>query len=155
MEPVREPQVAAAERGVTFVETLLSLLLLSLVVLGSLNMVTIASRQNKLAKSRSLATNIAAERLDRLTSQKYCDAASYTVYKLAEETASAGPPKKLTTAYGQIPGYPEFRRVVTLNYDTPIAGILRAKVEVFWKDLQQGEKRHQVLTFVEPDLETR
>ena len=59
----------------------------------------------------------------------------------------------LTTAYETIPGFPRYRRVVTLTYDSPEAGLLKAKVQIFWQDQQQGEKEHALLTFLHPDLD--
>ena len=144
-----------SERGMTLVEVLLSLALLSFVVLGSISLLTVSTRQNNLAKNRSIATNLAAERLDHLTATSYHDAADYAAYLLPGETGTDGPPATLTTNYGAIAGFPEFKRRVTLTYDAPTAGLLSAKVEVFWKDLQQGEKQHTLLTFLHRDLERR
>lgn len=141
------------QRGMSLVEMLLSLLLLSFVVLGSISLLTISSRQNKIARFRSLATSLSAERLDHLSSTRYRSAANFAQYLLPEETGAAGPPITLSADYGEIPGFPEFRRTVTLNYDQPEAGLVTARVEVFWQDQQQGEKGHSLLTFLHPDLE--
>ena len=142
-------------RGLTLIEVLLSLLLLSFVVLGSISLLTVASRQTKLAKNRSIATSLAAERLDHLTSLTYHAADDYGDYGIPGETGAAGPPATLTANYGDITGFPEFRRRVTLTYDSPTAGLMAAKVEVFWQDQQQGEKQHTLLTFVHRELERR
>ena len=144
---------AAAQSGLTLLEILLSLLLLSLVIIGSLALVSISSGQNKLAQNRSVATSLAAERLDLLTSVAFSGAADYADYALPGETGAAGPPPTLTADYGSIPDFPEFRRVLTLEYDSPAAGLLKAKVDVFWQDPRQGAKSHSLLTLVNPVLE--
>ncbi len=147
------PPQRGSEQGLSLVENLLSLLLLSFIVLGSLSLLTISSRENRLAKNRSIATSLAAERLDHLTSVAFRGSTDVAGYALAGETFAAGPPPRLTLGYGSIAAYPEYRRVVTLQYNTPQTGMLKAKVSVFWQDPQQGEKSHELLTVLHPGLE--
>ena len=59
----------------------------------------------------------------------------------------------MTTDYGTLDGYPEFRRVMILTYDSPYAGLLQVTVNVTWIDMRQGQKRHTMTTFVHPGLE--
>jgi len=141
------------ERGLTLIETLVSLLLLAFVALGSASLLAATLHQNKLAQKRSLATHLAAERIEHLTSQRYESSTNYLAYGLPGEVADAGPPITFTASYGSIVGHPEFRRVVTLNYGVPVPGMLQVVSEVYWNDLNQGEKRHVVTTFVHPGLE--
>ena len=143
------------ERGVTLVEMMVTVVLLGIVILGAASLLTQVLHQNKLARQRSLATYLAAERIDQLTSLEFNTAADYLHYQLPGETAAAGPPVTFISAYGTIPDYPEFRRVVTLNYDVPTAGMLQITSEVFWEDLLQGEKSHELNTYVHPRLEQR
>jgi prepilin-type N-terminal cleavage/methylation domain-containing protein len=149
------PGPTRSERGVTLIEMMVTVVLLAAVILGSASLLTQVLHQNKLARHRSLATYLAAERIDRMTSLEFNTAADYLHYRLPEESASAGPPVRFTTDYGSIPDYPEFRRVVTLNYDVPTAGMLQITSEVFWEDLRQGEKSHELITYVHPRLEQR
>jgi type II secretory pathway pseudopilin PulG len=149
--PVRAER--PAERGLTLVETLVTVLLLAFVVLGGAATLGQVLHQNKLARHRSLATYLAAERIDQLTSQRYHDSAEVAEYQLAGETLAAGPPATLTADYGSLPDFPEFRRVLTLSYDVPVAGMLQVSAEVFWRDLQQGEKSHELISYIHPSLE--
>ena len=141
------------QQGMSLIETLLSLLLLSFIVLGSISLLTISSRQNKMAQRRSIATSLAAERLDRLTAAPFRNSADVLALALTEESTASGPPAVFTADYNEIPGFPQFRRVVTLEYDVPEAGLLKAKVEVYWQDQKQGEKEHALLTFLHPELD--
>jgi len=139
--------------GFTLVEVLVSVALLAFVALGVMALLTSVVRQNKLAKERSTATSLASERINELSSQPFQASADYLRYRRSEETAAAGPPSTLTADYGQIPGYPEYRRVVTLTYDTPVTGMLTVRTEVFWRNLQQGTKSHAMVTYLHPGLE--
>jgi prepilin-type N-terminal cleavage/methylation domain-containing protein len=144
-----------SERGLTLVEMMVTVVLLAAVVLGSASLLTQVLHQNKRARHRSLATYLAAERIDQITSLEYNTAADYLHYQITGETAAAGPPVTFTSAYGAIPDYPEYRRVVTLNYDVPATGMMQVTTEVFWQDMHQGEKSHEMITYVHPRLEQR
>jgi len=151
----RPAETRGTERGVTMVEMMVTVVLLGAVILGSAALLTQVLHQNKLARQRSLATYLAAERIDQITSLEFNTAADYLHYELAGEVADAGPPITFTADYGTIPEYPEYRRIVTLNYDVPTAGMLQISSEVFWVDSQQGEKSHQLNTYIHPRLEQR
>jgi len=151
----RRPESGDSERGLTLVEMLVTVSILAGVILGSASLLTQVFSQNKLARQRSLATYLAAERIDQMLSLEFNGPADYTHYQRPEETAAAGPPMTFTTDYGNIPDYPGFRRVVTLTYDVPTAGMLEISSEVFWQDLRQGEKSHELITYIHPQLEQR
>jgi prepilin-type N-terminal cleavage/methylation domain-containing protein len=150
---VRTDASESHERGLTLVEMLVSVMLLAFLALGSISLLTVSFTQNKLARKRSLATNLAAERLEHVTSLPFATAASFQNYRLPEETADAGPPRTLTAGYGMIPGCPEFSREVTLNYGVPVAGMLQVVSRVSWRDPRQGEKSHTLITYIHPGLE--
>ena len=141
------------QQGLTLIEMLVAILLLAFVALGSASLLTVTVHQNELARKRSLATNLAAERIEQLTSQSYEPFASYQDYELSGEVTDAGPPITFTADFGSIPGYPQYRRVMTLRYNVPSAGMLQVTTEVAWHDLKQGEKQHTMITFVHPGLE--
>jgi len=149
------PDPRDSERGLTLVEMMVTVVLLATVVLGSASMLTQVFNQNKRARHRSLATYLASERIDQITSLAYNAAADYLRYQLPGEAPLAGPPSTFTADYGSIPDYPEFRRVVTLNYGVPEAGMLQITSEVFWQDMHQGEKSHEMITYIHPGLEQR
>ena len=137
----------------TLVEVLVSVALLGLVAVGLMTLLVTSIRQNKLAEMRSIATGLAGERTQQILSHAYMPSATYTEYKLPEETAAAGPPQTFTTNYGAIPSHSEFSRVVTLTYNSPVAGMLRVQTAVSWVDRRQGTKTHTMVTYVHPKLE--
>jgi prepilin-type N-terminal cleavage/methylation domain-containing protein len=141
------------EAGLTLIEVIAAIALLGLVAVGIATMLIASIRQNKLAEMRSIATGLAAERMQQIASLPFMGSANYTEYRLAEETAVAGPPATLTTGYGGIPAHPEFSRVVTLTYNSPVAGMLRVQTTVSWVDRQQGTKSHVIVTYLHPRLE--
>lgn len=141
------------DAGMTLVEVMAALALLGLVAVGIMSMLVVSIRQNKLAEMRSIATGLASERVQQIASHPYMASATYTEYKLPEETAAVGPPRTFTTGYGLIPAHPEFSRVVTLTYDSPVAGMLRVQTAVSWVDRKQATKTHLIVTYLHPRLE--
>ena len=142
------------ESGVTLVEVLVALLILAFVALGVTSLLGIAIKQNKLALERSLATGLASGRLNQLSAMPFRPAADVADYGLPGEVVEDGPPVKLVAGFGQIPGYPEYKRTVTFDYDTPVAGMLRVKVDVAWWSLSQAtEKLHSMIVYMHPALE--
>ncbi len=139
--------------GFTLVEVLVAVALLAFLVLGVMALLTTVVHQNKLAQERTVATALVSERISRLMSQPFQTASRYLNYKLIEETALAGPPPTLTTDYGSIPGFPDYKRVVKLTYDVPVTGMLRVETRVYWRNRQQGEKSHEIVTYLHPGLE--
>lgn len=144
-----------SQRGMTLVEVLGAILLLAFVALGTASLTIYATRENKLATERTVATNLAAERIERLMALPYQGPAHYANYALPYEVVSAGPPKTFTADYGTIPGYERYRSVVTLNYDVPAAGMLQVIVDVSWNNVHQGVKTHRMIVFLHPGLEQR
>ena len=146
----RKPQ---PQSGMTLVEVMAAIALLGLVAVGIMTLLIASVRQNKLAEMRSIATGLASERTQQLTAHPFMIAASYAEYKLNEETAVNGTPKTFTTNYGAVPGHPEFSRVVTLTYDSPVTGMMRVQTTVSWVDVQQGTKSHVIVTYMHPKLQ--
>lgn len=144
---------ANRESGLTLIEVLASLALLGIIAVGMMTLLVTSIRQNKLAEMRSIATGLASERAQQIVSHPYMPSGSYTEYKLPEETAAAGPPSTFTTNTGAIPSHPEFSRVVTLTYNSPVTGMLRVQTAVSWVDRQQGTKTHTIVTYIHPKLE--
>ena len=139
--------------GMSLIEVVISLGVLAFIALGVTTMVTTALHLSKLGQERSIATSLAAERVQQVASMRYQVVANYQRYALPEETAAAGPPPTFTTAYGGIVGYPHCRRVVELSYDTPSAGMLKVKVSVFWRHVGQPERGHTMIEFLHPGLD--
>ncbi len=142
-----------SEAGLTLIEVVICVGLLAFVAVGMMSLLIVSIRQNQLAQKRTIATALASERVQQLTALPYQPSATYTLYKLPYEVSAAGPPMTFTADYGTIPDYPDFRRVVTLTYDSPVAGMLRVQSTVFWQDLNQGVKSHEMITYLHPGLE--
>jgi prepilin-type N-terminal cleavage/methylation domain-containing protein len=142
-----------SQSGMTLVEVMSALALLGLVAVGIMSLLIASVRQNKLAEMRSIATGLASERTQQITAHPFMTSANYAEYKLNEETAASGTPMTLTTNYGGIPGHPEFSRVVTLTYDSPVTGMIRVQTTVSWVDVRQGTKSHVIVTYMHPRLE--
>jgi len=142
-------------RGMTLVEVLVSLAILMIVGLGAVQLLMFSMRLNTLASQRSVATGLASERIQQLTSQRFQGLANYANYKLPYETAAPGPPPTLVSDFGAIPGYPDYRRVTELDYDTPVAGMLRVQVKVSWRSVWQGTKEHEMVVFLHPKFAQR
>lgn len=140
------------QKGMTLIEVLVAMLVLSVVSLSSVTVLTLAMRETEKARVRSMATSVATQRMEELTVMRYRGSTEAGEYLLPDETLAAGPPILLEADYNDINGFPEFRRVVTLSYDVPTAGMIQVAVEVFWEDLRQGEKSHHVTTFIHPSL---
>ena len=142
-----------AENGMSLVEVLVSLGVMSFIALSVMTMVTTAVHLNKMSEERSIATTLAVERISQMKSMDFQSAANYTRYVLPSETAAAGPPQTFTGGYGSIPDFPDHRRTVELSYNTPVAGVLKVEVSVFWQHVNQPERNHTMIEFLHPDLE--
>ena len=144
---------AASERGMTLIEVLIALAILGFVSLAIMNMISLSLHLDGIAKERSIATSLASARIQRLASMPLQIAADYTNYLLPEETATAGPPQTFTTDYGDVPGYPKFKRVVELGYDVPTSGMLSVKTTVSWQHINRKETSHEMIVFLHPFIE--
>lgn len=141
------------EAGLSFVEVLVSLAVLSFIAVSVMTMATTAVHLNKLSEERSVATTLAAQRIQQIRSQEFHNAANFALYALPIETSNAGPPLSFASGYGTIAEHPHHRRTVELTYDSPIAGMLKVEVTVFWTHTNQGERSHTMIEFLHPDLE--
>jgi prepilin-type N-terminal cleavage/methylation domain-containing protein len=146
--PIRSDQ-----RGLTLIELVVSMGVLAFIALSVMTMITTSIHLDKLAQERSVATSLAAERVMQITSMRSQGAADYLNYLLPGETASAGPPPSFSTPYGGIPDYPEFRRTVTFDYDSPLSGMLTIEVEVFWTHVGGEERGHTMIEILDPRLD--
>jgi len=143
---------ARSDRGMTLVEVLVSLVVLSMVSLSLISGLIMAMNLGKLARQRSVATVLASGRVHHILALPFQTAANFAGYQLPEETAAAGPPIVLTSDYGQIPDHPDFKRVVVLTYDVPVAGLLTVESTVSWQNNVEGERSHRMVAFVDPGL---
>jgi len=136
----------------TLVEVLVSMVVLAVISLSLISALTMAMNLGKLARQRSVATTLASARVQQILSTPFQTAANFARYKLPEETAAAGPPIVLAADYGQIPDFPDFKRVVVLTYDVPIAGLLTVESTISWQQTVEGERSHQMVAYLDPGL---
>lgn len=137
----------------TLVEVLVSILLLGFVALGVTTLLVISMKQNRIALERSVATGLATGRIDQMAAVGFVPEAEFASYGLPEETAVDGASPTFEALYGEIPGYPDYRRNVRLDYDTPREGMLRVQVDVTWFNRgQRLEKTHSMITYIHPAL---
>lgn len=105
-------------QGFTLIEVLIALMMLAVVFLG-LSALTIAVSTG-LSSSHTVTTAItlAQDRIEEIKNGGY-----------AQATAANYP----TEDYHTIPGYPQFRRTVTITTDSPIPNVKTVKVTVSWQ----------------------
>jgi prepilin-type N-terminal cleavage/methylation domain-containing protein len=137
----------------TLIEVLAALAILAVGTNGVMTMMTISLHLDAIAKERSIATALVSDRIQRLSSMPLQVAADYANYGLPEETAAEGPPQTFTTDYGDLAGYPKFKRVVELTYDVPTSGMLSVKTTVSWQHINRKETSHEMIVFLHPFLE--
>jgi type II secretory pathway pseudopilin PulG len=137
----------------TMVEVVVSLGILAFIALSVMTMLTTSLHLNKLASERSIATALASERIQQVTSMQYQQLADVKEYLSAEESADDGPPIIFTADYGDISEFPRYKRTLELNYDTPVAGVLTIKATVSWTHIGQGERSHTMVAYLHPGLE--
>ncbi len=141
------------ERGMTLIESLVSLGILSVISISLLTLIVTSLHLDKLAQERSIATSLARARVEELTSQRFRPSGDYALYQLTEETVTATSPPTFTADYGDIQDFPHFKRVVVLSYDTPVTGMLKVSAQVSWNHINQGERTHEMITYLHPELE--
>ena len=143
----------AKDSGLTIAELVVSMGILAFIALSVATMVSTSVHLDKLAQERSIATSLASGRIMRITSMPFQIIGDVGRYGLLEETLAVGPPPTFTTAYGLIPGYPEYSRLVTLLYDTPVAGMMTVEVSVSWRHVTGEERSHTMIEILDPGLE--
>ena len=141
-----------SERGMSLVEIMVSLAILSFLALSMISMFTTAAHLDKLAQERSVATSLASERVMKIAALPYAPVSDVGNYLLSEETLDAGPPTTLTADYGDLPDYPDYKRVVEITYDSPSPGMIAVKATVTWNHIGQGERSHDMITFIQQGL---
>ncbi|MFQ5899103.1 MAG: prepilin-type N-terminal cleavage/methylation domain-containing protein [Candidatus Methylomirabilia bacterium] len=125
------------ERGFTLVEVLIAIGLLTVGVVGIVGLVGVQSGgaargvsfgQAAITRSNALssATMLAQARLEQIKNARYTAA--------QDDITSANFPDE---AYGDIAGYPNHRRTVTIQDGVPAAGMKTLTVDVFFRPLQE------------------
>ena len=142
-----------SESGLSLIEVLISLGVVAFIMLSLIAMLSASMQLGELAEKRSVATSLAADRIERITSQPFRPVGAYAGYALPGETAADGPPITITADYGDIPGYPDYRRVVTLLYDVPVLGMLTVETDLSWDHQIEGERTQTLVLYINPGRE--
>lgn len=108
-----DDEIGSSSPGFTLIELLVAMVLLTTALLGVARLATVAISANLTSRSVSTASVLAQEVLED-----------------ARRSATLPPPG--TEDYGTIPGYPEFKRVVAREEDTPDPGLTTLTVTVHW-----------------------
>lgn len=115
MKSRREKQTAGtfANNGFTLIEMLIAIVILAV---GLLSMATLTGsiiQKNKLSNDLTAATTLARDKLEDVRANGYASAVSET------KTACTG-------------DFSQYQREVTVNNDTPAAGMKQVTVKVYW-----------------------
>jgi len=137
----------------TLIESLVSLGILSVIAISLLTLVITSLHLDKLAQERSIATSLARGRVEQLTSMRFQPSADYANYQRLDETLTSTTPPTFTADYGDIKDFQHYKRVVVLSYDTPVTGMLKVSAQVSWNHINQGERTHEMITYLHPELE--
>ena len=109
----KQPTVKPKNRGFTLIELLVAIVILSVGLLGMATLTGSIIRNNKLSNDLTAATTLAQDKLEDIRANGYASAVSET------KAACATP-------------FSEYQREVTVNNDTPAAGMKQVTVKVYW-----------------------
>lgn len=104
--------------GISLLEVLVAMMLVSVVVLGMAGFGTVAIEGLAISKKMTTAILLAQDSLEEIRRLGYRPA-------LSEE-------RSRNEAYGAIPHAPLFERIVTTNPNTPASGLQTITVKVAW-----------------------
>ena len=105
------------EKGFTLIELIFALLIMAIGILGISSVAATVAKGNGKAKQTSTAVFLAQEKLEEVALAGYTDA-----------NGEAG-----TENYGSITDFPKYRRVTTVQNDTPVTGTKTITVTVNWR----------------------
>ena len=74
------------QKGMTLIEVLVALLVLSVIAVASVTVLTLTIRETEKARVRSIATSIATQRMEELTVMRFRGPSEVGEYLLPDET---------------------------------------------------------------------
>jgi type IV pilus assembly protein PilV len=115
MKPQRKKQTAKIfiNNGFTLIEMLIAIVILAVGLLSMATLTGAIIQKNKLSNDLTAATTLAQDKLEDIRANGYASAVSET------KTACTG-------------DFSEYQREVTVNNDTPAAGMKQVTVKVYW-----------------------
>jgi type IV pilus assembly protein PilV len=107
------------QKGFNLIETLVGMAILSVGMLGAASLVINTIQANRISRELTTATILAQDKMEDLLHQ------GYEKIPATDET--------ITEDYGDISEYPNHKRIVRVDVDTPVAGMKTVTVESYWK----------------------
>ena len=107
-------------KGLTLLEAVIAMALFFVAVFALAGVTVTASKGSAASKHLTTATTLAQDRLEQLTNAGY--------------DAGLTAPIETTEAYGSIPDFPLYQRVVEMHPSQPVPGLQTATVTVSWAD---------------------
>jgi prepilin-type N-terminal cleavage/methylation domain-containing protein len=105
-----------ADAGLTLIEVMIGMVILTIVSLGLMSLTVSIFRGNTFSRHLTTATTLAQDHIERVKRLGYANA-----------TTAAG-----TEHYGSIVDFPGFKRVTTIENDTPTTNVRTVTVTVSW-----------------------
>ena len=118
-------------KGLTLLEAVIAMALFFVAVLAFAGVAVTASKGAAASKHLTTAATLAQDTLEQVRNAGY----------------DAGAPAETTEAYGAIPDFPLYQRVVRMEPNRPVPGLQTATVTVSWAD---GRHSVTVATILAP-----
>ncbi|MBI4639422.1 MAG: prepilin-type N-terminal cleavage/methylation domain-containing protein [Candidatus Tectomicrobia bacterium] len=125
--------LASRDDGFTLIEVMIALAIFSIGLLGFITFQITATRVNATAQRITNATLIAEKTLEEIRNKRYGDITT-------ENFPGQG--------YGSVPGFPAFKKDVTITDNSPIRGLKTLVITVSWKDAGGKERNVEVRTLI-------
>ncbi len=106
------------DKGLTLLEAVIAMALFFVAVLAFAGVMVTASKGVVASKHLTTAATLAQDKLEQVKNIGY----------------DAGVPLETTEAYGAIPDFPLYQRVVRIETGRPVPGLQTATVTVWWAD---------------------
>lgn len=119
--------------GFTLIEVLISIVVLSIAVLGFSAMTLGTIRGLSISDKLTTATTLAQRQMEELNNAPYADVVADN-YPLED--------------YGTIEGFEKFRRSVTIADATPEVNTKTVTVNVWWRDIEGGTRNVNLSTLI-------
>ena len=111
-------KIIGDNQGISLLEVLVAMMLVSIVVLGMAGVRTVAIKGSALSQKMTKAVTLAQDSLEEIRRVGYLPA-------LSDD-------RSLIEAYGTIPDEPPFERIITTKPHTPTPGLQTITVKVAW-----------------------